>query len=405
MISLKVLKRAQQTLAGKVNVTPMIYSQALSNMSGAEVYLKLENLQITGSFKSRGALVRLANLSETESAKGVVAASAGNHAQGVAYHAQNMDIPATIVMPQGTPFNKISKTEKLGARVIVSGEGFIQARNAALDLVKSDGLTYVSPYDHEDIMAGQGVVGLEMISQAEKPLDCVFVPIGGGGLLAGVASAFKHLSPVTEIFGVQCEAFPSMADRFYTQNNTRGGHTLAEGIAVKEPGELTAPIIKETATDIFVVNEIQIEKAVLSLVENQRLTVEGAGAVGLAALLQNKDRFAGKRVGLVLSGGNIDSRILSSVLLRGLYRDGRMAVLRIAVPDQPGHLAKITTIMSDNGANIVEIYHQRMFFDLSVKLTEVDVVVETLDKEHVQRLINQFVKEGYSCREISEKNA
>lgn len=196
-----------------------------------------------------------------------------------------------------------------------------------------------------------------------------------------------------------------MADRFYTQNNTRGGHTLAEGIAVKEPGELTAPIIKETATDIFVVNEIQIEKAVLSLVENQRLTVEGAGAVGLAALLQNKDRFAGKRVGLVLSGGNIDSRILSSVLLRGLYRDGRMAVLRIAVPDQPGHLAKITTIMSDNGANIVEIYHQRMFFDLSVKLTEVDVVVETLDKEHVQRLINQFVKEGYSCREISEKNA
>jgi threonine dehydratase len=405
MISLKVLKRAQQTLAGKVNVTPMIYSQALSNMSGAEVYLKLENLQITGSFKSRGALVRLANLSETESAKGVVAASAGNHAQGVAYHAQNMGIPATIVMPQGTPFNKISKTEKLGARVIVSGEGFIQARNAALDLVKSDGLTYVSPYDHEDIMAGQGVVGLEMISQAEKPLDCVLVPIGGGGLLAGVASAFKHLSPVTEIFGVQCEAFPSMADRFYTQNNTRGGHTLAEGIAVKEPGELTAPIIKETATDIFVVNEIQIEKAVLNLVENQRLTVEGAGAVGLAALLQNKDRFARKRVGLVLSGGNIDSRILSSVLLRGLYRDGRMAVLRIAVPDQPGHLAKITTIMSDNGANIVEIYHQRMFFDLSVKLTEVDVVVETLDKEHVQRLINQFVKEGYSCREISEKNA
>jgi len=405
MISLKVLKRAQQTLAGKVNVTPMIYSQALSNMSGAEVYLKLENLQITGSFKSRGALVRLANLSETESAKGVVAASAGNHAQGVAYHAQNMGIPATIVMPQGTPFNKISKTEKLGARVIVSGEGFIQARNAALDLVKSDGLTYVSPYDHEDIMAGQAVVGLEMISQAEKPLDCVLVPIGGGGLLAGVASAFKHLSPVTEIFGVQCEAFPSMADRFYTQNNTRGGHTLAEGIAVKEPGELTAPIIKETATDIFVVNEIQIEKAVLNLVENQRLTVEGAGAVGLAALLQNKDRFAGKRVGLVLSGGNIDSRILSSVLLRGLYRDGRMAVLRIAVPDQPGHLAKITTIMSDNGANIVEIYHQRMFFDLSVKLTEVDVVVETLDKEHVQRLISQFVKEGYSCREISEKNA
>ncbi|WP_419796694.1 MAG: threonine ammonia-lyase [Terasakiella sp.] len=405
MISLEVLKRAQETLAGKVNVTPMIYSQTLSSMSGAEVYLKLENLQITGSFKSRGALVRLASLSKEEAAKGVVAASAGNHAQGVAYHAQNMGIPATIVMPKGTPFNKISKTEKLGAKVIVSGETFIQARNAALDLVKSDGLTYVSPYDHEDIMAGQGVVGLEMIDQVEKPLDAILVPIGGGGLLAGVASAFKHLSPNTEIFGVQCDAFPSMADSFYNQNNTKGGYTLAEGIAVKEPGDLTAPIIKETTTDIFVVNEIQIEEAVLSLAENQRLTVEGAGAVGLAALLQNKERFAGKRVGLVLSGGNIDSRILSSVLLRGLYRDGRMAVLRIAVPDQPGHLAKITKIMSDNGANIVEIYHQRMFFDLSVKLTEVDVVVETLDKGHVQRLIEQFVGENYSCREISEKNA
>ena len=403
MISLEKLQDAQNVMAEHLVKTPLLYSQVLSERTGAEVYLKLENLQMTGSFKSRGALVKLANLSKEEAAKGVVAASAGNHAQGVAYHAKRMGIPATIVMPVGTPFNKISKTEQLGATVVVTGETFNQANDAALAMVDEKGLTYVSPFDDEAIIAGQGVVGLEMIEQSEKTFDAVLVPIGGGGLMAGLASAFKAQSKETKIIGVQCDAYPSMYDAFYGESTTIGGSTLAEGIAVKAPGDITSKIIKETVSDILVVNENQIEKAVLALMESQRLIVEGAGAVGLAALTEHKHQFRGKRIGLVLSGGNIDSRMLSSVLMRGLARDGRLAKLRITLPDQPGSMANVAAMMSEKSANIVEIYHHRMFYDLPVKMTEVDVVVETLDTSHVQKLIDHFTSKGFSCREISDK--
>ncbi len=402
MISLDKIRNAQVVMKDSLVCTPFVYSQALSELSGAEVYLKLENLQTTGSFKARGALVKLSTLSEPEKKKGVVAASAGNHAQGVAYFAKKLGIPATIVMAETTPFNKISKTEALGANVILAGEDFNQARDAAFDLVEKQGLTYINPFDDEDVIAGQGVVGLEMIEQSNAPMDAVLVPIGGGGLMAGVASAYSALAPKTELFGIQCDTYPSMFDSFYNKQTTKGGQTLAEGIAVKEPGEKTGPIIQETAKDILVVGETSIEKAVSHFMEKQRLIVEGAGAVGLAALLEHPDMFKGKRVGLVLSGGNIDSRLLSSVLMRGLARDGRMAKLRITLPDQPGSMAKVARMMSDKKANIVEIYHHRMFYDLPVKMTEVDVVVETLDTHHVTKLISHFVDEGYSCREISE---
>ncbi|SCA54949.1 Threonine dehydratase [Candidatus Terasakiella magnetica] len=405
MISIEAIEQAQKTMADHLLCTPLVYSQSLSDLTGAEVFLKLENLQTTGSFKSRGALIKLAHLSKEEAAKGVVAASAGNHAQGVAYHAKRLGIPATIVMPVGTPFNKISKTEGLGAKVIVTGDAFNQARDAALKLVEEQGLTYISPFDDEDIIAGQGVVGLEIIDQAETAFDFLFVPIGGGGLMAGVASAFQAQCPETKLIGVQCDAYPSMHDIYYGYDNTRGGQTIAEGIAVKSPGQLTAPIIQHTAHEIMVVKENAIEQAVLSLMEKQRLIVEGAGAVGLAALMDHKEKFRGKRVCLILSGGNIDSRILSSVLMRGLARDGRMVKLRITLPDQPGSLATIAKMMSYQSANIVEIYHHRMFYDLPVKMTEVDVVVETLDTEHVGLLVAHFKDSGYHCRIISDSEA
>ncbi len=396
-VSIDDVRAAAAVLNGEVQRTPCIPSQAISELAGAEVVLKLENLQHTGSFKARGALVRLAALEEGERRAGVVAASAGNHAQGVAYHARRLGVPATIVMPKGTPYTKVGRTETLGARVLLEGENVAQSHDRALALANTDGLRFIHPYDDERIIAGQGTIGLEML--ADHPdLEAVIVPVGGGGLIAGIAVAVKALKPEIEVFGAEAALYPCMYRMLRGEEPGGGGRTVADGIAIEKPGRLTGAMVKELAQDIFLADEASLEQAVLTYLEVQRIVVEGAGAAPLAALMGNRDRFAGRKVGLVVSGGNIDSRLLASILMRGLVRQGRLVRLRIEISDAPGVLAKVAAMIGDSGGNIVEIYHQRLFYDIPVKLADVDVVVETLDADHVRKLIAKLSRAGFHTR-------
>jgi threonine dehydratase len=392
------IRAAASLLAGHVLRTPLIPAPALSERMGARVLLKLESLQPTGSFKVRGVLVKLRSLTNDGFDGGVLAVSAGNHAQGVAYHAQRLGIPATVVMPRGTPFTKVGRTAALGARVILEGEDLSQARAHAEHLAEREGLCLVHPYDDADIIAGQGTVGLEMVADAPE-LDCILVPIGGGGLCAGVAVAAKAVKPEIEIFGVQTSLYPSMwlAIRGETAD-ARRMQTVAEGIAVKQPGTLTRPLIEALVAEIFLVDEVALEQAVYTLLDQQRLVVEGAGAAPLAALTDHSPRFAGRTVGLVVSGGNIDSMLLSSILMRGIAREGRLTGLRVEIPDTPGVLAKVTAIIGSEGANIIEVYHRRLFYDVPVKLAELDVVVETRGPDHVRALIEALRRAGFPTR-------
>jgi len=385
--------------------TPQVESEALSELTGARVVLKLENLQPTCSFKVRGALIKLMSLDADECRRGVVAVSAGNHAQGVAYHAHRLGIPAAVVMPKGTPFSKVARTESLGARVILAGADLSECRQEADALQAAEGLVFIHPYDDPRIVTGQGTVGVEMLEE-DPDLDCLVIPVGGGGLIAGVATAVKAVRPQVEIIGVECAFYPSMNQAVRGGSGTpSGGQTVAEGIAVKEPGTLTRPIVEALVDDLVVVNEAALERAIGAFLERQRLAVEGAGAAPLAAMTDAPDRFRDRRVGVVVSGGNIDSRLLASILMRGLVRDGRLARLRVEIHDSPGILARVSGLIGESGGNIVEVHHRRLFYDVPVKLAEVDVVVETQDATHVRRLMDRLTEAGFPTRLLSGKAA
>lgn len=398
-VQLADIEAAARQIADAVLRTPMMPAPELSAISGAEVYLKLENLQRAGSFKTRGALVKLLALTPDQRRVGVIAMSAGNHAQGVAYHARRLGIPATIVMPRFTPFTKVERTRSLGARVVLEGEALSEAQTHAEQLSQRDGLIFVHPYDDPLIIAGQGTVALEML--AERPdLDALIVPIGGGGLISGMAVAAKAIKPAIEVLGVQAELYPSMLQALRGHAPRVSGSTLAEGIAVKMPGKLTLPLIREHVADILLVGESALEKAVQTLLEAQKIVAEGAGAAPLAALFGHRSRFAGKRVGLVVSGGNIDPRLVASILMRGLMRAGRIARLRIELTDAPGALSKVAALIGESGGNIIEVAHQRLFSDVPVKFAEIDVMVETTGNAHVADLIERLRHAGFPTRAL-----
>jgi threonine dehydratase len=400
-VTIEDVRRAAAAIAGEVMRTPLVPAPALSAATGAEVSLKLETLHPTGSFKERGALNKLKSLDAAQRAAGVIAMSAGNHAQGVAYHAHRLGIPATIVMPEGTPFTKIERTEAHGARVVLRGTGLGEARAAAEEIAAAEGLLLIHPYDDPLIIAGQGTIGLELIE--DRPdLDAVVVPIGGGGVIAGTAVAAKALKPAIEVTGVECALYPSMHHAIRGLAAAKGGQTIAEGIAVKEPGKLTRAIIEALVADIVLVDEARLENAIDMLVLQQKLVVEGAGAAPLAALLAEPQRWHGRRVALVLCGGNIDARLLASILMRGLVRAGRMVRLRVEISDQPGLLARVATVIGQKGGNIVEVYHQRLFQDVPVKHAELDVVVETRNPAHVGEILRALDAAGFTTRLLSE---
>lgn len=386
---------AAARIAGEVSRTPFLESRTLGRLLGCRLYLKFENLQFTASFKERGALNKLLTLTAAERARGVVAMSAGNHAQGVAYHAQRLGVPATIVMPRGTPFVKVEHTEAFGARVVLEGDSLTEATAHARRLEAEDGLVFIHPYDDPLVAAGQGTVGLEMLDDAPEPLDCVIVPIGGGGLIAGIATAVKGRAPAIEVVGVQTRLYPSMAAVLRGEAPDVGGATIAEGIAVKEPGLLTREVVRRRVDDILLVSEEALEAAIVDLLTIEKTVVEGAGAAPLAALQENRERFAGKAVALVLSGGNIDQRLLASVILRDLVRSGRMARLRIGLADTPGALARVATLIGSAGGNIVDVDHQRTFSHLPAKQASLEVAVETMDAKALTRLVAALREAGY----------
>ncbi len=402
-VSLADIERAAAEIAGDVVRTPLVPARRLGDMLGCELHLKLENLQVTGSFKDRGALVKLKSLSAEQRANGVIAMSAGNHAQGVAYHAQRLGIPAVIVMPEFAPFTKVERTRAFGARVELTGDTLDASAQAAREIAREQNLTFVHPYDDPLIVAGQGTIGLEMLED-QPDLDTIVVPIGGGGVLSGVATAAKALRPEIRLIGAEAALFPSMYQAIHGETPTAGGQTLADGIAVKIPGQLTREIIERLVEDILQVEEPAIEQAVVTLIEEQKIVAEGAGAAGIAAMMAQPERFAGRKVGAVICGGNIDIRLLSWVLTRGLVRDGRLVRLRIAILDQPGVLARVAQSIGEMGGNIIEVYHQRLFYDVPAKQADVDAVVETRNAVHVQEIVANLQMAGFPTRVLESRS-
>lgn len=396
-VTLKEIQQAQQTINGSIEKTPCIHSRTLSQLSSAEVYLKFENLQFTASFKERGALNKLYALTDEQRKTGIIAMSAGNHALAVSYHAQQLAIPAVIVMPRYTPNIKVEHTRAFGAEVLLHGETFDEAAAHALDIAAERNLLLVHPYDDEKIIAGQGTIALEML-ETVPDLDVMFIPIGGGGLIAGNAIAAKALQPGIQIIGVETERFPSMLSALQNKPVQYGTNSIAEGIAVKKPGTLTLPIIKEHVDDIMLVDEESIEDAVLLLLEIEKTVAEGAGAVGLAALFANKQQFSGKRVGLIISGGNIDMPVLSEIIQRGMVRSQRLIRIRIDLRDVPGSLADVTGYIEQTGANIVHIHHHRTFTDQPLQMVEVEFILQTRGKEHVQEIIRALASKSCNAR-------
>jgi threonine dehydratase len=392
-VSLADIEAAQALLKGQVLRTPMLPAPKLSALTGAEVFVKYENLQVTNSFKERGALVKLSKLTPEERKRGVVAMSAGNHAQAVAYHAARLGIPALIVMPKGSPNTKIKNTQVHGATVVLEGENLYEAGRHARALAARDDLVFVHPYEDPLIIAGQGTVGIEML-EAVPQLEVIVVPVGGGGLVSGIATAAKALNEKILIYGVETRNYPSMYQRLNNLPVECGGDTIAEGIAVKDVGATALGIIRSLVEEVLVVEEETIERAVVALIEIEKTVAEGAGAAGLAALLQHPGRFAGRRVGIPISGGNIDSRVLASVLMRGLVRDGRLVRLRVTMPDVSGSLAKVAALIAEAGGNIVEIQHQRIFGTSSVRSPEVEFLIETRDRAHSDALVRTLETNG-----------
>ena len=398
MLVLKDIERAAERIRGHLLDTPCVESKTLSQLTGATIFLKFENLQYTASFKERGACNKLAQLTAAERASGVIAMSAGNHAQGVAYHAQRLGLRAVIVMPRFTPGVKIARTQGFGAEVIVHGDTLDESRTHALTLAAARGLTFVHPYDDEAIVAGQGTVALEMLRTVPE-LDTLVVAIGGGGLIAGMATAAKAIKPGIEIIGVQTSRFPAMVNAIKGTQHPQGSSSIAEGIAVGTPGVITQAIIAARVDDLLLVDEGDIEQALVMLLEIEKTLVEGAGAAGLAALLKYPARFAGKKVGLVLCGGNIDPLLLAAIIERGMVRAGRLARIRVSARDIPGSLARITAMVADAGANIDEVHHQRAFTMLSVQNVEIELVLQTRGRAHIAELLAVLNAAGFEACE------
>jgi threonine dehydratase len=393
-VTLADIEAARRKLAGAILRTPMLPAPKLSSLTGADVYVKYENLQVTNSFKDRGAFVKLSSLSPEERRRGVIAMSAGNHAQAVAYHAQRLGIPATIVMPVTTPFVKVKATEAYGAAVVLEGETLSECQDRVAAIVASRQPILVHPYDDPAIIAGQGTIALEMLDEVGD-LDTLVVPIGGGGLIAGNAIAARGRRPAIEIIGVEAALYPSMRNAITGGNAPIGGPTLAEGIAVKNVGTLTLPVVRALVAEIVLVDEAHIERAVNAYLTLQKTMAEGAGAAGLAAMLAEPERFRGRKVGLILCGGNIDPRILASIMVRELERENRIVAFRLTIADRPGVLGPIASLLGELGANILEVNHRRLFLDVPAKGAKLDVTVEARDREHAEEIFAALAKSGY----------
>jgi threonine dehydratase len=398
MIQIQDIERASACLQGRILATPCVESRTLSDIVGAQVFLKFENLQFTASFKERGACNKLSELARQDPTRGVIAMSAGNHAQGVAYHAQRLGLRALIVMPRFTPGVKIERTRSFGAEVVLHGDTLDAARAHAVELAAREDLTFVHPYDDDHIIAGQGTVALEMLD-AVPDLDALVVSVGGGGLIAGMAVAARSRRPDIEIVGVQTTRFPAMVNAVQDTHHVQGTSTIAEGIAVGTPGVRTLEIIRKHVDDLLLVDEGDVEQAVLMLLEIEKTLVEGAGAAGLAALLRHPARFKGKRVGLVLSGGNIDPLLLAAIIERGMVRAGRLARLRVSARDIPGMLARITATVAEAGANIDEVHHQRAFTMLAAQNVEIELVLQTRGRAHLALVLDALRQAGFEAEE------
>jgi threonine dehydratase len=396
-VGFAAIEAAAVRLAGQVLDTPCLESKTLGQIVGARVWLKFENLQFTASFKERGALNKLASMRDAGTPlKGVIAASAGNHAQGVAHHAQRLGLRAVIVMPVSTPLVKIERTRGFGAEVVLHGDTFDAAREHAVMLAERDGLSFVHPFDDPLVIAGQGTIGVEMLRSVPE-LDTLVVAVGGGGLISGIATAARRIKPGIRIVGVQTVRFPAMVNAIKGTAHPHGTNTIAEGIAVGQPGHITRALIRELVDDLVLVDEGDIEQAIVMLLDIEKTLVEGAGAAGLAALLKEPARYAGQNVGLVLCGGNIDPLLLASILERGMVRAGRLARIQVNARDTPGVLARITAIVGEAGANIDEVHHQRAFSTLSAQSVEVELVVQTRNRDHVADLVNRLAAAGFEA--------
>ncbi|MBV9062369.1 MAG: threonine ammonia-lyase [Alphaproteobacteria bacterium] len=392
------IRAAAAVIHGAVERTPTHHSRTLSKIAGCDIYLKFENLQFTASFKERGALNKLMSLTPEQRRRGVVAMSAGNHAQAVAYHGSRLGIPVTIVMPEGAPFVKIKRTREFGAEVVQFGATLTEGYSRARELADTKGFTLVHPYDDPKIIAGTGTVGLELLEDAPD-IDTIVVPIGGGGLISGIAIAAKAAKPSIKLYGVQAALYPSMYDAFKGETQPCGGQTIAEGIAVKSPGQLTRAIIDELVEDVLLVREDEIESALASLLEIEKTVVEGAAATGFAAVTKHPEIFRGHKVAIVLSGGNIDMRLLSNVILRELSREGRLLSLGVEIEDRPGWLARIATVVSETGGNILEVSHDRMMMDLSARSADLGLVIEARDATHADEIRTALESAGFRLRE------
>lgn len=401
-ITLASVRAAADRLRGAIVATPFLHSHTLSRIAGAELWLKFENLQFTSSFKERGALNKLLSLDAAERKRGVVAMSAGNHAQSVAYHAGRLGVPAVIVMPRFTPFVKVTHTESYGAEVVLFGDTVNEAAGRAHEIERERNLVFVHPYDDPDVISGQGTLALEML-EGGPALDALVVPIGGGGLLAGIAVAARALQPELELYGVQSEGYPAAYAALHGATVPPPTPTIAEGIAVQSPGRHALPILRALLKDILLVKEDALERAVSLLANIEKTIVEGAGGAGLAAVLTHAPLFRGKRVGLILCGGNIDSRLLASVLMRDLVREGRLARLRIEIRDSPGALADAARIAAENGGNIVDVEHHRVFAHVNIKSANLDLAVETRDAAHMQAIVRAFERAGYVARLLDQE--
>jgi threonine dehydratase len=398
-LELADVEAAAKRIAGAVVRTPTMYSTTLSRITGAEIWLKFENQQFTAAYKERGALNALLLMDREQRSRGVIAASAGNHAQGLSYHGTRLGVPVTIVMPKTTPNVKVMQTESVGGKVVLEGENYDEASAYARSMEQQLGLTFVHPFDEPNVAAGQGTVALEMLEDAPE-IETLVIPIGGGGLISGMGTVAKAHNPPIEVIGVQADLFPSTYAKFKGEDLDSGGDTLAEGIAVKQPGEFTSHIVRRVVDDIVLVSEADLEEALSLLLQIEKTVVEGAGAAGLAAVLAHRERFAGKKVGLVLTGGNIDTRLLANVLLRDLARSGRLSRLRISLQDRPGALLKVMQEFEAHHVNILEIYHQRIFTNLPAKGLVTDIECEARDREQLDKLVAALRKRGYSVSQV-----
>ena len=395
------IEAAARTIVGAVETTPARHSRILSTLAGAEIFLKFENLQFTASFKERGALNKLLSLDEAARKRGVAAMSAGNHAQGVAYHAGRLKIPATIVMPEGTPFTKVKHTRDFGARVLIEGGSLSQSFARAQAIATADNLVFIHPYDDPLVIAGAGTVALEFLRQVPA-LEILVIPVGGGGLISGMAIAAKAINPRLRVFGVETKLYPSMYNETKGTQHPCGGQTIAEGIAVKDAGAIARQVIGALVEDILLAGEPEIEAAIVKLLEIEKTLAEGAGAAALAAVLAHPKLFAGRNAGIVISGGNIDMRLLSNVILRELTREGRITSLIVAIEDRPGVLARVASLIGEAGGNIMEVSHNRLMTGASAKSADLGLVIEARDEAHADEIKSRLQQAGYAVREAGD---